>query len=144
MPLRKELCGNSQRGVVNMEIAVNFFIHTTTIKNQSFWIWPGTPFQHTNQQQQMTNLFGFGVQNNAQLRGANDFWIRTNQFKVIISFNSKATLLLTHCQHLAVNPSCTDSEPRKQIIVEDLENEKPLWKLTCYGHNRKLTERGVC
>ncbi|XVE71004.1 hypothetical protein DITRI_Ditri10aG0115000 [Diplodiscus trichospermus] len=34
----------------------------------------------------------------------------------------------------ATNHKCTDPEACKHIIVEDLEHERPLWKLTCYSH----------
>ncbi|XP_042049691.1 zinc finger CCCH domain-containing protein 16-like isoform X1 [Salvia splendens] len=41
-------------------------------------------------------------------------------------------------QPSAANHTCTatDIESCKRVILEDLENEKPLWKLTCYGHSR--------
>ncbi|KAI3995271.1 hypothetical protein MKX01_032073, partial [Papaver californicum] len=29
---------------------------------------------------------------------------------------------------------CTDPELCKRQIAEDLQQERPLWKLTCYGH----------
>ncbi|RVW94131.1 Zinc finger CCCH domain-containing protein 16 [Vitis vinifera] len=32
------------------------------------------------------------------------------------------------------NHKCTDPESCKRQIVEDFEHERPIWKLTCYGH----------
>ncbi|KAK4382851.1 Zinc finger CCCH domain-containing protein 46 [Sesamum angolense] len=121
-----------------------------------------TAFQRTNQQQQMPNPFGFGVQNNNQQRGANDFGSQPNQFKVLpclivasycsctwndihlkivdsflsINNSSASASRQSENQSQAPNHKCTDSESCRRVIVEDLENEKPLWKLTCYGHNR--------
>lgn len=32
---------------------------------------------------------------------------------------------------------CTDPESCKRQIVEDFEHERPIWKLTCYGHCKR-------
>ncbi|XP_051114195.1 zinc finger CCCH domain-containing protein 16 isoform X2 [Andrographis paniculata] len=89
----------------------------------------------------MPNPFGFGVQNNAQSRGGNEFGSKPNQFK---PFENKWTRNTgsgfasrpSDKQPQAADHKCTDPDSCKRIIVEDLENEKPLWKLTCYGHDR--------
>lgn len=50
--------------------------------------------------------------------------------------NSNASARPSGNQPQAADHKCTDPESCKRIIAEDLENEKPLWKLTCYAHNR--------
>lgn len=32
---------------------------------------------------------------------------------------------------------CTDPELCKGQILEDFQHERPLWKLTCYGHGKR-------
>ncbi|XP_022850825.1 zinc finger CCCH domain-containing protein 46 isoform X2 [Olea europaea var. sylvestris] len=148
MPPRKELCRNFQRGSCRYGDHCKF-LHDTPPQSQSspfgFGTQTGTQFQHTNPQQQKPNPFGFGVQHNAQVRGANDFGSRPNQFKPFenkwtrfspLNTNSSSSLRQSDSQTSAPNHKCTDPESCKRQIIEDFENERPLWKLTCYGHNK--------
>lgn len=39
---------------------------------------------------------------------------------------------------------CTDGESCKRQIAEDFQNERPLWKLTCYGHSKRYAHIWTC
>ncbi|CAI9779857.1 unnamed protein product [Fraxinus pennsylvanica] len=147
MPPRKDICRNFQRGSCQYGDRCKF-LHVTPQQSQpspfGFGTQTGTQFQHTNPQQQKPNPFGFGVQNNAQLREANDFGSRPNQFK---PFENKWTRFSPSNTNSASTPrqsdsqtsaphKCTDPESCKRQMIEDFENERPVWKLTCYGHNK--------
>ncbi|KAL2896620.1 Zinc finger CCCH domain-containing protein 16 [Bienertia sinuspersici] len=86
-------------------------------------------------QQQKPNPFGFGVQNNGATSGAPNFggpgqkpfenkWVRPEQ---------------PTNQSQAATHKCTDPDSCKRQIAEDFQNERPLWKLTCYGHYKYLS-----
>ncbi|KAK6944618.1 hypothetical protein RJ641_025720, partial [Dillenia turbinata] len=141
MPPRKELCRNFQRGR---------YLHSSQQQPKlnfvGFGGQVGSQFPQGGTQQQKPNPFGFGVQSNSQTRGANDFGSRQqNQFK---PFQNKWTrnpptaaggspaLRQPGTQSQPPNHKCTDPESCKRIIVEDFEQERPLWKLSCYAHCR--------
>lgn len=145
MPPRKEVCRNFQRGSCQYGDRCKFLHVTPQQAQPSPGTQTGTQFQHTNPQQQKPNPFGFGVQNNAQLRGANDFGSKPNQFKPFenkwtrfspLNTNSASTSRQSDSQTPAPNHKCTDPESCKRQMIEDFENEMPVWKLTCYGHNK--------
>ncbi|KAK9287632.1 hypothetical protein L1049_016069 [Liquidambar formosana] len=103
----------------------------------------GSSFQHTNSQQQKPNPFGFGVQNSSQSKGATDYGSKQNQFKSFenkwsrfspITTGSNASSRQPDNQPQAASHQCTDPESCKRQIVEDFEQERPLWKLTSYSH----------
>ncbi|CAI9765995.1 unnamed protein product [Fraxinus pennsylvanica] len=125
------------------------FLHVIPQQSQpspfGFGTQTGTQFQRTNPQQQKPNPFGFGAQNNAQPREANDFGSRPNRFKPFenkwtrfspLNTSSSSTLRQSDSQTPVPNHKCTDPESCKRQMIEDFENERPLWKLTCYGHNK--------
>ncbi|XP_060210035.1 zinc finger CCCH domain-containing protein 16 isoform X1 [Lycium barbarum] len=103
-----------------------------------------TNFQSTNMQQTKSNPFGFGVQSNSQPRGSNDLVLKQNQYKPFenkwtrsASTNSSSSRP-TDNQPVASNHTCTDPESCRRQIVEDFNNEKPMWLLTCYGHRKNF------
>lgn len=146
MPPKKELCRNFLRGSCQYGDRCKFLHAAQTPARQNpfgFGMQTGNQFQHTTLQQQKPNPFGFGVQNSSQPRGASDFGSKQNQFK---AFENKWT---RSSQANTANPAasrqpdnqppshkCTDPESCKRQILEDFENERPLWKLTCYGHSK--------
>ncbi|KAK3016008.1 hypothetical protein RJ639_006732 [Escallonia herrerae] len=105
---------------------------------------PSTQFFPTRQEQQKPNPFGFGIQNSSQPRGISDIGAKQNQFK---PFENKWTRFSPvnagssparqpDSQPPAANHTCTDPESCKRLMIEDFKNERPLWKLTCYGHSK--------
>ncbi|KAL9263610.1 Zinc finger CCCH domain-containing protein [Drosera capensis] len=128
----------------------------------------GTPFQQTNTQQQKPNpfgfgtqtsapsntqqqnpnLFGFGVQNSSPSTGASNFGLQ--QTKTFKPFENKWTRSSSVAgtsstpsqqqakQSQAADHECTDPGACKRVIAKDFEQEKPLWKLTCYSHSKYL------
>lgn len=101
-----------------------------------------------NQQQQTQNSFGFGVENSSQSKGTfdsknqspikdqpfNNKWTRFSP----ISSGNLTPAHQTDNQHQVANHKCTDPESCKRLIAEDFEHERPLWRLTCYGHTKNL------
>ncbi|KAE8653569.1 zinc finger CCCH domain-containing protein 16 [Cucumis sativus] len=102
-------------------------------------------FLHATQQaqQQKPNPFGFGVPNNGQSKAVADFGSKQNQYKPFENKWTRPSTPTGNAQsrkpdnHLpSSNHKCTDGESCKRQIAEDFQNERPLWKLTCYGHNK--------
>ncbi|XP_074276377.1 zinc finger CCCH domain-containing protein 46 isoform X2 [Silene latifolia] len=52
--------------------------------------------------------------------------------------NQQTNLNLLRRHRVLITSECTDPAVCKRIIAEDFRNEKPLWKLTCYGHFKQL------
>ncbi|XP_042034313.1 zinc finger CCCH domain-containing protein 16-like [Salvia splendens] len=163
MPPKKELCRYFQRGSCQYGTRCKF-LHTTPQQSQSNRFGFGaqtsspnpqpnpfgfdtqtsrTPNQQPNPQ---PNPFGFGVQSSAHSRGGDGFVSKPNQVKPFdnkwsrfsnVNNSSAPASRPANNQPSAANHTCTtDIESCKRVILEDLENEKPLWKLTCYGHSR--------
>ncbi|KAG8661343.1 zinc finger CCCH domain-containing protein 16 isoform X2 [Manihot esculenta] len=142
MPLKKELCRNFQRGSCQYGERCKF-LHVAPQQqqkpnNNAFGL--GSQQLQHQQQNRFSNPFGFGVQS----KSPNDFANKQQQFK---PFENKWTRFSPipnggtlprqpDNQPQAVNHNCTDPDSCKRLIVEDFENEKPLWKLTCYGHSK--------
>ncbi|KAI4302806.1 hypothetical protein MLD38_038509 [Melastoma candidum] len=88
-------------------------------------------------QQQKINPFGFGVQ--SQPGPAAGSGSKSNQFKPFENKWTRSGGNATQSRHAdtsykSSDHQCTDPESCKQIMLQDFENERPLWKLTCYGH----------
>nr|XP_043625093.1 zinc finger CCCH domain-containing protein 16-like [Erigeron canadensis] len=131
---RKELCRNFQRGYCQYGERCRF-LHASQqqqAKPNPF----GLGTQSTNSSQpQKPNPFGFGVKNNSQTAfNSNQFKPGENKWSRFGPTNAPASQKEDK-QSSALNHVCTDSESCKRQIAEDL-NEKPVWKLTCYGHSR--------
>nr|XP_043628027.1 zinc finger CCCH domain-containing protein 16-like [Erigeron canadensis] len=138
---RKELCRNFQRGYCQYGERCRF-LHASQqqqAKPNPFGL--GTQssltFPNTNSSQpQKPNPFGFGVKNNSQTTfNSNQFKPGENKWSRFGPTNAPASQKEDK-QSSALNHVCTDSESCKSQIAEDLKNEKPVWKLTCYGHSR--------
>eukprot|EP01018_Ginkgo_biloba_P034058 Gb_18683 [translate_table: standard] len=130
MNRRQELCRNFQRGSCQYGARCKFL--------------------HPTQQQQQPNPYGFGVQNQSQSRSgfgfgsnnqnqqkASDNKERGNRFS-LLSGASTVGSRQNESQPQVATHMCTDPNICKQLIVEDFKNERPLWKLTCYGHWKYL------
>ncbi|XP_055800886.1 zinc finger CCCH domain-containing protein 16 isoform X2 [Solanum dulcamara] len=144
MPPRKELCRNFMRGSCQYGERCKF-LHAAqqqTKPNPFGFGSQSTNFQSTNMPQTKPNPFGFGVQSNSQPRGSNDMGLKQSQYKPFENKWTRSTSTnsssLRHSdnQPVAPNHTCTDAESCRSQIVEDFNNEKPLWLLTCYGHRK--------
>ncbi|KAL5555244.1 hypothetical protein UlMin_037480 [Ulmus minor] len=136
--MNKELCRNFQRGSCRYGERCRY-LHVTPQqpKSQPF----GSGAQSGSYQQQKPNPFGFGVQNNSQSK-APDFGSKPSQLKPFENKWTRSSAPTASApssrksenQTQATNHECTDPESCRRIIVEDFQHERPLWKLTCYGH----------
>ncbi|XP_043712134.1 zinc finger CCCH domain-containing protein 46 isoform X2 [Telopea speciosissima] len=142
---KKDPCRNFQRGSCHFgENCKYLHVNQQQPKPNPFGFGTGSQFQQTNQQQQKSNPFGFGVQNNSKPKEASDFGSKyQNQFKPFENkwTRSSSVPAANSTSRQADNQSqashkCTESELCKRQIVEDFQNERPLWKLTCYGHSK--------
>ncbi|XP_070033231.1 zinc finger CCCH domain-containing protein 16 isoform X2 [Nicotiana tomentosiformis] len=144
MPPRKEPCRNFLRGSCQYGERCKF-LHVAQQQPKpnpfGFGSQPSN-FQSTNLQQTKSNPYGFGVQNNFQSRGSNDLGPKQSQYKPFenkwtrsTSTNSSSSRQSDN-QPVAPNHTCTDSDSCRRQIMEDFNNEKPMWLLTCYGHRK--------
>ncbi|KAG9140847.1 hypothetical protein Leryth_010390 [Lithospermum erythrorhizon] len=150
MPPKKEVCRNFQRGSCQYGDQCRY-LHGAPQQSKPNPFGFGSqnqqqkpnPFGFGSQnQQRKSNPFGFGVQN-PQQRGANDSGLNQNKpfenkwtrFSPINNTNN-STPSRSEKQSSAPAPAhmCTDSDSCKRQIAEDFRNEKPMWRLTCYGH----------
>ncbi|XP_050218302.1 zinc finger CCCH domain-containing protein 16 [Mercurialis annua] len=116
MAFRKDLCRNFQRGSCQYGERCKF-VHATQQQQQ-----------HQNQ-----NPFGFG--NSSQQKQNNQFKPFENKWSRTATGPSSRQPDNQPSQQSG-NHSCTDPDSCKRQIAEDYQNEKPLWKLTCYGHSK--------
>lgn len=146
MPVKREPCRNFQRGSCKYGAQCKF-LHVTQQQQQpnifGFGSQAGSAFNHRTSEQEKPNPFGFGVKNNIQSKGTTDSGSRQNQFKPFENTWSRFSPLTTGSstpsrqssnQQQGTNHDCADPESCKRQIIEDLLHERPLWKLTCYGH----------
>ncbi|GAV83137.1 zf-CCCH domain-containing protein [Cephalotus follicularis] len=130
---RKQLCRNFQRGSCQYGERCKF-VHSNATQSQRS--------AATNQH---PNPFGFGVQTNSlpnafpnkqhhhqQFKPGENKWSRFSPTPTPAAPSSRQP----DNQAQSSNHTCTDPVSCKRIIAEDFENERPLWKLTCYTHRR--------
>ncbi|XP_052200552.1 zinc finger CCCH domain-containing protein 16 isoform X2 [Diospyros lotus] len=122
------------------------FLHVTSQQSKpnvfGFGMQTSMPFQGSNSQQQKPNPFGFGVQGSAQRGGSNEirpqfkpFENKWSRFSSTNAGGSQSSQQPDN-QPMSASHKCTDPELCKRQIIEDFEHERPLWKLTCYGHGK--------
>ncbi|CAI9098973.1 OLC1v1035714C1 [Oldenlandia corymbosa var. corymbosa] len=158
MPPRKELCRNFMRGSCHFGERCKFLHAAQTPSTSNPYgsgVQNGNFRQQSNQQQQKPNPFGFGVQNgnqtqsnrygfgvqtNSQAKGGfSDFG--SNQSKPFENTwfrpqtNAGGSSASRQPDNQSRSHKCTDPGACKSAIAADLKDEKPLWKLTCYGHS---------
>ncbi|KAL8139672.1 hypothetical protein V2J09_005693 [Rumex salicifolius] len=149
----KELCRNFQRGSCRYGDKCRF-LHSTQQQPKTnnpfgFGVQSSSNFQSSTLQQPKTNPFGFGVQNAPQQNVGANFGAsrQSNGFKPFENKwtrTSSATGGSSNASQKNQNQSqgsihkCTDPNECKKLIAADFEDERPLWKLTCYGHFKHL------
>ncbi|CAM8960331.1 unnamed protein product [Rhodiola kirilowii] len=90
--------------------------------------------QQSRSSQQQPNPFGFGVKgSNPSSKPFENKWSRSsaNHGTAAAASSRQAGRQAPPATH-----SCTDPDSCKRQIAEDFEHERPLWKLTCYGHQK--------
>ncbi|CAJ2642304.1 unnamed protein product [Trifolium pratense] len=145
----KDLCRNFQRGSCQYGDRCRFVHQQQRKSNNAFGGQQNTtnnPFGFGSASPSASapnnnNPFGFGTQNTSHLNAPPRSDSKPNQFQ---PFENKWTRSSSKPQNgpprqsdnnsQAVNHKCTDPEVCKRQIVEDFQQEKPLWILTCYGH----------
>ncbi|XP_040996900.1 zinc finger CCCH domain-containing protein 16 isoform X3 [Juglans microcarpa x Juglans regia] len=157
MSFKKEPCRNFQRGHCRFGEACRY-LHVTQQQPKSNVFGFGTQTglsqqkksnplgfgtQTGSHQQQKSNPFGFGVQSSSHPKAGTDFVSKQNQSKLFQNTWTRSTSTPTGVapqksdnETQAANHKCTDPEACRRQIVEDFESERPLWKLTCYGHSK--------
>ncbi|CAL9240743.1 unnamed protein product [Arabidopsis halleri] len=133
--MRKELCRNFQRGSCRYGENCRFLHPQQAKPNNPFGFGTQQQPQQQQQQQNSSNPFGFGVQGGGSSR--------PNQFQPFENTWSRTASTPTaggtaaSTQQTGKQPAdhkCTDPAACKRVMQDDFKNERPMWKLTCYGH----------
>ncbi|CAM8960329.1 unnamed protein product [Rhodiola kirilowii] len=127
MPPKKQFCRYYQRGSCQYGARCKF---EHEIEQPSK---PNNAFGSQSSQQQ-PNPFGFGSQvANPSSKPFENKWSRSsaNHGTAAAASSRQAGRQAPPATH-----SCTDPDSCKRQIAEDFEHERPLWKLTCYGHQK--------
>ncbi|XP_021864400.1 zinc finger CCCH domain-containing protein 16 isoform X2 [Spinacia oleracea] len=134
MPLKPEPCRNFLRGHCRFGDKCNFpHVTQQQPKPNAFGFGSQTA---TQSQQQKPNPFGFGVQNSTSGAPNSGGFGQSNSQK---PFENKwVRPEKPQNQSQAASHNCTDPDSCKRQIADDFQHESPLWKLTCYGHNKHL------
>ncbi|CAN0838974.1 Zinc finger CCCH domain-containing protein 16 [Linum grandiflorum] len=135
MPVKREPCRHFQRGSCQFGERCRY-LHVVQQQPK-----PSNPFgfgsgqQQQQQQQQSSNPFGFGTKQQ-QFKPFENKWSRSNPSDNGAGRAPSSTKQQPDSKTQAANHTCTDPESCKRSIAEDFEHERPIWKLTCYGHAR--------
>ncbi|OWM89239.1 hypothetical protein CDL15_Pgr010526 [Punica granatum] len=125
--MEKELCRNFQRGSCQYGARCRYLHSTPQQQQQQRAGGFGFGTRAGFQQQQNPNPYGFGVKSNSQLKPFSNQWTRNA---------TTPSSRPADNQSQPANHTCTDPDACRRLIIEDFQNERPLWKLTCYGHWR--------
>ncbi|PWA68353.1 zinc finger, CCCH-type [Artemisia annua] len=135
-------CRNFQRGYCQYGERCKYLHSNPQPKPNPFGFGSQSATQNSRTTQpQQPNPFGFGVQNNNQSGSKpNQFKPGDNKWSRFAQTNggSSSASQKQDNQQSAANHTCTDPQSCKRQISEDFEHEKPLWRLTCYGHSKYL------
>ncbi|XP_010428550.1 PREDICTED: zinc finger CCCH domain-containing protein 16 isoform X2 [Camelina sativa] len=138
--MRKELCRNFQRGSCRYGENCKFLHPQQAKPNNPFGFGSQQqPQQQQQQQQKSSNPFGFGVQSGGggssrpnQFQPFENTWSRTGSTPNAAGGASAQQTGGKQTQ--SADHKCTDPAACKRVMQDDFKNERPMWKLTCYGH----------
>ncbi|KAJ4883829.1 Zinc finger CCCH domain-containing protein 16 [Raphanus sativus] len=137
--MRKELCRNFQQGSCRYGERCRYLHPQQTKPNNPFGF--GTQSSRDQQQQNKSssNPFGFGVQGASNSNRPNQSQPFQNTWQRNPSSGGGASSTQqSGKQTQQADHKCTDPAACKRFIQEDLKNERPMWKLTCYAHFKHL------
>ncbi|XP_010416411.1 PREDICTED: zinc finger CCCH domain-containing protein 16-like isoform X2 [Camelina sativa] len=137
--MRKELCRNFQRGSCRYGENCRF-LHPQQAKPNNPFGFGSQQQQQQPQQQKSSNPFGFVVQSGGASSRPNQFqpfentWSRTGSTPSAAGGGASAQQTTGGKQTQSTDHKCTDPAACKRVMQDDFKNERPMWKLTCYGH----------
>ncbi|PIA37012.1 hypothetical protein AQUCO_03100041v1 [Aquilegia coerulea] len=142
---KKQPCRNFMRGSCHYGDQCKF-LHSTNINQQQQSM---PTISSSSSSNNNNNPFGFGKLASQQSKAAPSSSFASvpkqqNQFKPFENKWTRDTNVAKQSNEPQPPPTqpanhiCTDPNTCKRLIAEDFQHERPIWKLSCYGHFKYL------